>query len=378
MAVCNNNLLRLLLAYSASHRARFLRYKEPTTRIAEWVDGIFENLKCALDLAHAGGQISDADLATYIMLASLEIISPNAFGFIVPWQSHLTNAKKMIIARGGYHALSREDKVESFLGRWFTYLDVLGNLSGSNYDYDRPLGDTSESFDSISDDKRDLEIDCFLGFTTFCIRILARVADLAKQCDGQRVTSSGDIDTSWRPPPHIAEEAQSLREKLEAPRDLVFRGCSHQPRSPIDTAYDDSNSNTDKEANEGRRDSNKADKSEMVAINEAFHHAGLIHLHRRVLNKPSTSAEVQSAVTGVIEALARISDGGTAEACMIFPMFSAGCEAQTREQQDTVLARMRSVEELGMAQGRKARVLMQSVWETGRTWETLVAGEFFG
>lgn len=68
MAVRDDNLLNLLLAYSASHRARLLRQPEPATRIAIWVQGIFSNLRDALD--DPSEIISNVNLATAIMLAS--------------------------------------------------------------------------------------------------------------------------------------------------------------------------------------------------------------------------------------------------------------------------------------------------------------------
>jgi hypothetical protein len=131
MAVQDDNLLNLLLAYSASHRARLLRQPEPATRIALWVQDIFPNLRRALD--DPNQIITNSNLATAIMLASLEIISPKAFGVEVPWQKHLDTARQMIAARGGpqrVQSSSRGDKVSSFLWSWFAYLDVLGSLSG--------------------------------------------------------------------------------------------------------------------------------------------------------------------------------------------------------------------------------------------------------
>jgi hypothetical protein len=131
MAVQDDNLLNLLLAYSASHRARLLRQPEPATRIALWVQDIFPNLRRALD--DPSQIITNSNLATAIMLASLEIISPKAFGVEVPWQKHLDTARQMIAARGGpqrVQSSSRGDKVSSFLWSWFAYLDVLGSLSG--------------------------------------------------------------------------------------------------------------------------------------------------------------------------------------------------------------------------------------------------------
>lgn len=131
MAVQDDNLLNLLLAYSASHRARLLRQPEPAVRIALWVRDIFPNLRMALD--SPSEIISNSNLATAIMLASLEIISPKAFGVEVAWQKHLDTARQMIAARGGPQKVktaSRGDKVSSFLWSWFAYLDVLGSLSG--------------------------------------------------------------------------------------------------------------------------------------------------------------------------------------------------------------------------------------------------------
>lgn len=131
MAVRDDNLLNLLLAYSASHRARLLRQPEPATRIAMYVRDIFPNLRRALD--DPNEVISNSTLATAIMLASLEIISPTAFGIEVPWQSHLGTAREIIAARGGpqnMRSVALNDKVVNFLWSWFAYLDVLGSLSG--------------------------------------------------------------------------------------------------------------------------------------------------------------------------------------------------------------------------------------------------------
>jgi hypothetical protein len=131
MAMQDEHLLNLLLAYSACHRSRTLCQPEPTTRIALWVQDIFSHLRKALD--DPSQIITNSILATAIMLASLEIISPNAFGVIVPWQSHLETARQMILMRGGPKGMrteSRKDRVSSFLWSWFAYLDVLGSLSG--------------------------------------------------------------------------------------------------------------------------------------------------------------------------------------------------------------------------------------------------------
>ncbi|KAL9608537.1 MAG: hypothetical protein Q9204_009226 [Flavoplaca sp. TL-2023a] len=116
----------------------------------------------------------------------------------------------------------------------------------------------------------------------------------------------------------------------------------------------------------------------MVATNEAFHWAGLIHLNRRILGKKNEDVEVQIAVREIVSALFKVRKGGTAEACLLFPIFTAGCDARERGQREVIIERLSSIEESGMTQVHKARTLIEKVWETGRPWETLVSGEFFG
>jgi hypothetical protein len=354
MAVQNDNLLNLLLAYSASHRARLLRQPEPATRIALWVQDIFPSLRKALD--DPTEIISNANLATAIMLASLEIISPKAFGVAVPWQKHLDTARQIIAARGGPQGMrtaSRRDKVSSFLWSWFAYLDVLGSLS-------RPSGSSSScslEYETSSDNEEDYHIDCVLGFTSRCIRILAKIAELAHACDGERI-SGIEVLVDWKPSSEIISLAAKLEADLAASRLHPAKPCTHM-QSSGEAAY-------------------QWDNLEMSATNEAYHWAGAVHLHRRILGKPSTHLDVQNAVREIHGALFKVRRGSAAEACLLFPMFTAGCDTIDEKQRYDILDRVKGVEVLGLSQVHKARTLMERAWETGKPWETLVTGEFFG
>ena len=407
VALKDPNLLHLLLAYSAGHRARLLNHPEPAIRIAMWVRDVFPNLRHAL--SDTTGQISNSMLATAIMLTSLEIVSPNTFEVPIPWQIHLSTARRMITARGGVEAVHRKDKVSYFLSRWFVYLDVLGSLSGGKND--RPLhnGDywsearssrpslpspvsTATSSDSVttnahsnggrpttksatseesiamcfpledaaSEDEDDFQIDCLLGFTSRCVSILARIASLARKCDIARIDPvSLTIRPEWTPSTSTIAEAEFLKSQLKAARTHRYRGCPHRrPNNEIEDGWD---------------------ALEMVATNEAFHWAGLVHLDRRILGKESKDDDVQTAVREIAGTLYKVRKGGTAEACLLWPMFTAGCEAPKEGAfRERILERLRSVEGCGMTQAYKARTLMEKVWETGKPWETLVQGEFFG
>lgn len=326
MALGDSNLLHLLLAYSASHRARLLNHPEPATRIALWVQDVFPSLRRALN--DPNGQVSNANLATAIMLASLEIISPNTFEVRVSWQNHLSMARQMLVARGGAGSVHRKDRVSYFLSRWFAYLDVLGSLSGGKND--EPLFDGKYWVDDDADEEDySFQIDCLLGFTSRCINMLAQVAELARICDSERIDSDGNIRDDWHPPDARIAEAEKLKMDLQEARTHRYPGCCphHQ---------------------DGEDDEDSWDSLEMEATNDAFHWAGLVHLNRRVLGKKSTDREVQTAVREIVLALQRVRKGSTAEACLLFPMFTAGCDALRADQREEIMERLRVVEGTGM------------------------------
>ncbi|KAF1942681.1 hypothetical protein EJ02DRAFT_488232 [Clathrospora elynae] len=356
MAVQDENIMNLLLAYSAAHRARMLNHPEPANRIAVWVQDVFPRLRQTL--IDKPNDISDNTLAAVIMMASLEIISSGTFEVPISWQNHLKMARQMIVQRGGPRGMGRQDRVAYFLSRWFAYLDVLGSLSGNKNDI--PLGSCYWSTENASTDE-DFEIDCLMGFTTRCIGSLARISELAKQCEPQRIDTNGNVRSDWAPSPEIIDEATKIRRALE--EGLLDRnirkGCNHR-------------SSTSSES-EGAWDA-----TEIYATNELFHWAGLIHLYRRVLGKPAMDPEVQHAVREILGLLYKIRRGSTAEACLLFPMFAAGCDAKDEGQREKIMDRLRGVEGFGMNHVSKISNLMKTVWDTGKPWESLVSGEFFG
>lgn len=326
--------MNLLLAFSASHRARLLNHPEPVNRIANWVQDVFPRLRESLN---SSSQISNSTLAPAIMLASLEIISPNTFEVPVSWQNHLTMARQMIIARGGPKSMDRHDRVAYFLARWFAYLDVLGSLSGNKND--QPLGSTYWSSDNASADE-DCQIDCLMGFTNHCVGILARIAELAKHCEPQRIDENGHIREGWKPDTAVVIQADQIRRELEhgIRNPTVSKGCSHRSSDAADgeAAWDE---------------------TEIYATNEMFHWAGLIHLYRRVLGKPTMDPAVQNAVREIVDLLYKVRRGSTAEACLLFPMFAAGCDARDSGQREKIMERLRCVEGFGIAQVRTDALL---------------------
>lgn len=342
MAVKHDNLLSLLLAYSASHRARHLKYPEPSLRIAHLVQGVIADLRSLVQqsMDDPATVISTADLAAAIMLASLEIISPAAIGGSIPWHHHLNLARELISRMpDGLRRIqlpAQENCVRSLLWSWFAYLDVLGSLSGgpgalltpSCYTTGGPpspaipQGNGGPAGGAWDEDME--RIDCILGFTPRCVFILARIFELARRCEEARLRSP-----SWTP--DSATQAAAAVLEMAALRSLAApsRPCGHvHAPSPL----------------------RRWDRTQMAAGNRAFHHAALIHLHRRVLGKSSAHPDVWGAAQSVLECLELVERGSSAETCLLFPMFTAGCELADPVERADILERIVSVERTGMMQ----------------------------
>ncbi|KAK5107976.1 hypothetical protein LTR62_000521 [Meristemomyces frigidus] len=378
MAVRNRQLLHLMLTYSASHRARLLGHEEPAIRIAEWMGDVLPALRQSLGEPSSPGvhdprdPSSLAPLAIAIMLASLEVVSPHTFAVSITWQQHLQVARQLIMAKGGLHHLAQKadgarDRAIFFLSRWFAYLDVLGSLSGSKQD--QPLsGAYLEDGGGLwlvnrSDDEI-YQIDCFFGFSGRCIALLARVAELAADCDRQRIDPiTQRVRMGWQPRDDVRQQAQDLKKRLEASATTVYRGCMH-----TDAA---TNHSTETEVSDH-------DIEEVYAVNEAYHYAGLLHLLTRILNRPSCSHEVQELVQKILHVLTKVRRGSTAESCLLLPMFTAGCEALAEDERALFMERLKGIEGWGLSQVGAARNIMSRVWAEGRAWVTIVEGEFLG
>ena len=362
------------------------------------------------DLRHAlsnisNTKVSNANLATAIMLASLEIISPSSFGISIPWQNHLSIARSIIRSRNAPQSISRADAVLYFLTRWLAYLDVMGSLSGrrneeplfaGNYWSSNSTSDfgsvqsLSLEFDVEGDDD-DYTIDCLLGFTTRCVQILAQVASLAHACDKHRIDEqTNQVRADWRPSQLILDQADRLKSDLEHARDHEQKNCTHHSPVLNKAALHGVHSNGHYHTHGNATPSNglgslmtQQEANEALLTNSAFHWAGLIHLLRRVHNLPREDLQVQQAVHELVKIISEIRAGGSAEACLLFPMFSAGVEAIYEQDRELILKRVKGTEGIGMWQVGRARRIMEEVWRTGGAWETVVGrdgdgAEFFG
>ncbi|KAF8451530.1 fungal-specific transcription factor domain-containing protein [Terfezia claveryi] len=362
MAVGTEKLMNLLLAYSASHRARLLNVPEPTERINEFLNETITDLNASL--RDDAEKKSDSTLATLIMLCSYDIISPSK---LISWRQHLNAARNIILSRGETDGIHCRDNVSYFLVRWFAYLDVLGSLSGR--DNDQPLFSGKYWINDNADESEDSAVDCVLGFTSKCVSILAKIGELARRSDQEKkkyleeqlaagvepgLEGHQGIVKNWTPPDDIAKQAHRLEKELEQARAQMEQGAGGQfscemglNRSNHKHSHHHPHSNHNFVAG---NPTDEKDNEELMATNDAFHLAASVHLYRRVLNYPSKNGKVQRAVASIIGAMHKVRHHGDAENCLLFPLFTAGCEATQEIHRAYTLKRMQAVEKIGMTQ----------------------------
>jgi hypothetical protein len=329
VAVHDPDLLNLLLAYSACHRARLLAHPEPKVRILRYVTNVFSRLAEAFQSPEI---VSEKHVATAIMLCSLEIVSPQAFEHRIPWYTYLNMARDMYKQRCDAHAWQATANADMyFLCRWYGYLDIMGSMSGAH----RPEPLDLNVYWVTNPDEPDDTIDCLLGCTMHCMRLLGDVAKLIKDCQHTRFDAVQDkVRPMWQPLGSHAQQARSLIADLEKSSQRSVTTCPHEtinsPR-PLEAPH-------------------STDLKELMSVNVIYHWAGIIQLHRRVLNTPQDSTEVCYAIDKVLELLGTMRAGSPAEACMLFPIFSAGCEARDSERIGAFRRRTEDISRLGMRQ----------------------------
>ncbi|KAJ5591366.1 hypothetical protein N7450_005338 [Penicillium hetheringtonii] len=347
MATGDPNLLNLLLAYSASHRARYMGQPEPANRIAHWVSEVFPALRVALE--SSPDEITDSHLATAILLLSLKIVSPSTFEVPITWESHLKLARDLFLARS--ERIARPgNRIGAFFARWLGYLDTMGALSCRQAGPPLMLYHTVLTACCGSEVYDEFAVDCFTGFTPRTGEFFTRLGRLVQQCDNERFDKHGNFRQTWHPSVEVVMEAQAVLGDIEGLSERAHANPDHH----------------------------KEECDDMMAIEEAFRCAGLLHLHRRVLGSSPDSFPVQEALRKLIGALERMPPNAPPEFCSLFPLFTAGCESRDPTQRTKLLNRFFVLEKSGLKQIQHARQLMQRCWDDKLPWIALAEGQFLG
>lgn len=127
MALGTPHLLALVLAFAASHRARFLRLPEPVDVISRLLSRVFQGLTTCLENEQEA--ISDTTLTTAIMLSTFEILTESVDA---SWKKHLHGARDIVVARGLAQPLLayNEEDMSTPSSRSTSFSDI--NLRGAH------------------------------------------------------------------------------------------------------------------------------------------------------------------------------------------------------------------------------------------------------
>lgn len=331
IALQDGNLLSLVLAYAACHRARLLNHPEPINRVASYVTQLFPRFRQAL----ASGQpISETLFGTCVMLASFTQSYPYAFEAPISWPQHLSMARQMCQSVISRKDNTKPSKARYFFLRWFGYLDTFGSCSANVY-----TGSSEVWSKDLIAAPNDPSLNCLIGYTNRALVLLARAADIAKRCEQERRTT-GQLST----------ETVLISQQLRCNLELTSLEIPHQ-RYDCTCICSSSSSET------------------FRAVNSSLCHSGLIILQRRVYSLPSNSPLVQSSVSGIMACLSRYETQKDLDIPdIILPLFLAGCESHNFSQRQEILRRLQRIGDAGMSQVGRVRSLLLQIWESGHDW----------
>ncbi|OAX80659.1 hypothetical protein ACJ72_05003 [Emergomyces africanus] len=302
MAVEDPNLMNLVLVLSAAHRARLLGYPVPSNRIAQWTHPVLPALRATL--ADPEKHSSCTNLATALMLITINMMFPQILKVPLSLQAHLKFSREVFNCHQsmehGSERDAQQDAVRKFLSSWLGYVDIIGSLSCKQAE---PALLEAKYLQLLmpADRDRELDLDCFSGFTPICGSLLRRLSELIHQCDKERLRCSDSArgPSEWKPAAEILDKAEKLRQDIintSSPR-YTYSGRTTQPGW-----------------------------KSMVATKRAFQLAGLIHLYRWVMGRASSDPEVQSTVAALTNELNQIQRSETSNVDVQCAALQVGCE----------------------------------------------------
>ena len=110
----------------------------------------------------------------------------------------------------------------------------------------------------------------------------------------------------------------------------------------------------------------------MAAINYLYHLTGIIQVLRRARGDSPGHPDVQWAYLEAFKTIEQFSPNYRFNARMVFPMFIAGCEAQSENHRLGIIQRLDNIEDIGVAGAQDAKAFMQKVLDKGQTYGILI------
>lgn len=221
--------------------------------------------------------------------------------------------------------LATGGNASTFTFRWFASLIVLGGLSGRS-----PRRLSSALWLVAGSVPKNSSIDLFTGFSPNLLVVFAEIALLVANCANGGTACKDDA-----PATRFLPNKQSVRPCSQLIHDIHTALPNADKAMPVLDVGEQLGATSRKLA------------SDFVSLNNAYHHAALLHLYRRIMKLPSSSVAVQDAVHEILDQVANLEL--LHEPCpaiaQLFPLFTAGCEVNTSADQKRVTELMQSMQQ---------------------------------
>ncbi|KAI9729210.1 MAG: hypothetical protein M1834_007002 [Cirrosporium novae-zelandiae] len=296
-------LLATILSLAATHR-KVAGLDQSDNQLAHLRSTSLKQFRMALSKLE--GAPGDAIMATALTLCLSEIVAggnkPDS------WRLHLEGAATLFSQAFDSGCVkpgaANESKSSAFIWRWFISFVALTNFCGKP-----SLSSGSRIALRFVRMVQDNYIDDFTGYSTKLIPIFAEIGLLVMERQSSETVINAGVS-------HISHTAGIS--------DLMRERCNRLIEEIQSMIHTDTG-----KFREGLEEIiSPKFRCDYIALNQAYHHAALLHLYHRVLELPSSSQVIQTSVKQIITcisamALLREPCPGIA---LLLPLFSAGCE----------------------------------------------------
>jgi hypothetical protein len=289
-------------------------------------------------------------ICTVLFLCTNEVMAGNTMAM----RTHLHGAEHLLslaLGKSRHEAVTDLDDKKLFLIRWFAVVDIFASImsldkttssDGQFWSIGAPTNTSSPQY-----------IDEFVGFSLELMPVLARIGRMARLQRRRKVLGSS-LGSGY------AEMADDL-EQLLADNILL----TEQQLSLLFTrASSPSLSHT--------QDPVLVD--EAVYVHQMFVHAALLHLYRRVQELPELDPKPAIALASMLDLLGRLRPESPANVLILWPLFTAGCEAEDPELRDYIEACMNRIRNYGWGNADAALASLRAYWDegNGERWDVFL------
>ena len=219
------------------------------------------------------------------------------------WRIHLQGARAILHSTRSTPHVGRSSEPHWLTLRWYNSMEALTALTHRG-----PALETEAQIQRFTknnrfDDPDDHSLDIYTGYSTDLNNVFKNIGLLSAQ--RQALLKSGRNNFDIEAHIDLDSQADHLESIVQA---MICRDGKDGLRLPANLTL------------------HKDELKQFIACNLAYQHSALLHIYRRLQNKPTDSVDVQSSVHKILEAVTRVLPMQPLSpwALLTTPLFSAG------------------------------------------------------